>query len=416
MEWSPQQNTALRTVDDWFRNGDQQVCRVFGFAGTGKTTLARHFAEGVEGEVLYGALTGKAAYVLRQMGCAKASTIHSMIYHSKQQSQQHLKDLEAELVDILHELRTIDYANDDPEWATERIDENRTIVNLRTKIEGERNNVARPSFTLNHDSDVKDASLLILDEVSMVDAALGQDVLSFGTKVLVLGDPAQLPPVYGSGFFTDHEPDIMLTEIHRQAADNPIIRMATETRHEQSLPLGNYGESRVIEVSGIVADEVVAADQLLVGRNRTRHTYNRRMRELKGIREEMPVRGDRLVCLRNNHDKGLLNGAIWYTEDTGPIDDEKMTLVIRSEDSHLKQEVTAHTHYFIGNEEKLGWWDRKDAEEFDYGYALTAHKSQGSQWDDVIVFDESYCFKRDRWRWLYTAITRAAERVTVVRM
>ena len=60
----------------------------------------------------------------------------------------------------------------------------------------------------------------------MVDEELGRDLLSFGKKVLVLGDPAQLPPVKGGGFFTEAEPDVMLTEVHRQAADNPIIRLS----------------------------------------------------------------------------------------------------------------------------------------------------------------------------------------------
>ena len=63
----------------------------------------------------------------------------------------------------------------------------------------------------------------------MVDEDLGRDLLSFGKPVLVLGDPAQLPPVKGGGFFTEAEPDVMLTEVHRQAADNPIIRAVHAT-------------------------------------------------------------------------------------------------------------------------------------------------------------------------------------------
>ena len=76
----------------------------------------------------------------------------------------------------------------------------------------------------------------------MVDERLARDLLSFGTKVLVLGDPFQLPPVQGAGFFTAHEPDIMLTEIHRQAADNPIIRMSMEIREGGFLEHGRYGD------------------------------------------------------------------------------------------------------------------------------------------------------------------------------
>ena len=77
----------------------------------------------------------------------------------------------------------------------------------------------------------------------MVDEELGRDLLSFGRKVLVLGDPAQLPPVKGGGFFTEAEPDVMLTEVHRQAADNPIIRLSMAIREGGQIERGIYGET-----------------------------------------------------------------------------------------------------------------------------------------------------------------------------
>ncbi len=103
-----------------------------------------------------------------------------------------------------------------------------------------------PSFVLNEDSAAAKASLIVVDECSMVDAELGRDLLSFSKKVLVLGDPAQLPPVKGGGFFTEAEPDIMLTEVHRQAADDPIIRMSMLVRDGGRVSRGAYGRSRVI--------------------------------------------------------------------------------------------------------------------------------------------------------------------------
>ena len=54
--------------------------------------------------------------------------------------------------------------------------------------------------------------------------------MSFGVPVLVLGDPAQLPPIQGGGYFTEAEPDAMLTEVHRQAFDNPIVRLSMDVR------------------------------------------------------------------------------------------------------------------------------------------------------------------------------------------
>ncbi len=113
----------------------------------------------------------------------------------------------------------------------------------------------------------------------MVDEKLGRDLLSFGTKVLVLGDPGQLPPVKsgegGGGFFTEQAPDVMLTEIHRQARENPIIALAETVREGGRPDYGRYGESRVIGRDDIEAEDVLAADQVLVGLNRTRQNYNR---------------------------------------------------------------------------------------------------------------------------------------------
>lgn len=415
MKWSPQQDQALKAVAEWLRDPDQQVFRMFGYAGTGKTTLAKHFAEGVGGLVFFCAFTGKAAYVLRQKGCDGATTIHSLIYHTKEKGRAMLKELEADLVQLLGELRaeTVDLPEEERKAY---IDCHQIVKNLRTKISSERDALARPMFTLNQGSEVKHAKLVVVDEASMVDDRMGEDLLSFGVKVLVLGDPAQLPPVGGAGFFTEGcEPDVMLTEIHRQARDNPIIQMATQVRLEKPLSVGDYGTSQVIELCHVNAGMAKAADQILVGKNKSRHMYNNRMRQILGITEQMPVPDDRLVCLRNNHDKGLLNGAIWYVDDVGQVGDDRVFMTVRPEDGGALLDVDAHAHYFLGNEDKLGWYERKDAEEFDYGYALTVHKAQGSQWDDVLLFDESYCFRKDKWKWLYTGITRAAERIIVVR-
>jgi ATP-dependent exoDNAse (exonuclease V) alpha subunit len=243
-EFSPQQDAALLAVSRWLKAAKTgkapQLFRLFGYAGTGKTTLARHIAEGVDGEVRFAAFTGKAAMMLRAKGCNEASTIHSMIYRSQ--------------------------TEDD---------------------------TGTPSFSLNRQSDVKKADLVIIDECSMVDEELGRDLMSFGVPVLVLGDPAQLPPVKGGGFFTEHEPDVMLTEVHRQARDNPIIRMSMDIRGGERLSLGDYGASRVMQRGALGKDEmanlVLAADQVLVGRNKTRRDFNLRMRELMGRTDPLPA-------------------------------------------------------------------------------------------------------------------------------
>ena len=84
MQFSPQQDDALKAAAAWLkaarRGKARQVFRLFGYAGTGKTTLAQHLAEGVDGDVLFAAFTGKAAQVLRSRGAEGARTIHSLIY------------------------------------------------------------------------------------------------------------------------------------------------------------------------------------------------------------------------------------------------------------------------------------------------------------------------------------------------
>ena len=403
MKWSREQGQALTKVGHWLRDKNSQLFHLFGYAGTGKTTLVQHFAEGVGGLVLFGAYTGKAAHVLKQKGCVGASTIHSMIYQPREKSEAKLRDLEAKLAALLFEPVKV---TDEP-----------LVKELHEKIRVEKEALIKPSFALNEDSLVRGAALVIIDECSMVDSRIGQDLLSFGTKVLVLGDPAQLPPVRGHGYFIKGTtPDIMIKEIHRQASDNPIIALATLARKERPLPLGQYGESAVIyrrEVNNTIAQ---GADQILVGRNTTRRKSNVHMRELLGkSNSPLPVKGDKLVCLRNNIRLGLLNGALWEVKEIMGNNDDRIVLSIKAEDntSDPTLEVEAHTHHFLDKDEQLEWNRRKAAEEFDYGYALTVHKAQGSQWDDVLLFNESSCFRGDRWKWLYTGITRAVKTITI---
>jgi exodeoxyribonuclease-5 len=257
----------------------------------------------------------------------------------------------------------------------------------------------------------------VIDECSMVDQELGRDLLSFGKPILVLGDPAQLPPVRGGGFFTEAEPDVMLTEIHRQAQDNPIIRLAGAVRLGEELPYGNYGAAKVIRRQDIAAPMVIDADQVLVGLNKTRRLYNQRIRTLKGLSEILPVAGDKLVCLRNDRVKGLINGGLWRVEELKGVKKDYVRMSVRSEDEagRAAAKVAVHKAFFEGLEGDLPYPIRKESDEFDYGYALTVHKAQGSQWDNVVLFDESFAFREHRARWLYTAVTRAARQLTVVR-
>lgn len=406
MDFSPQQSEALEKVSRWLqsagRHDYQQIFRLFGYAGSGKTTLAIQIAHMVSGsDVLFAAFTGKAALVMRKKGCWGASTLHSLIYKPRR------------------------------EW--------------RDKEEDSRRSDDVPEWEINPDSPVRYAKLVIVDECSMVNEELARDLLSFGTPVLVLGDPAQLPPVSGAGFFTEHAPDAMLTEVHRQAADNPIIRIATDIRLGNEVKFGSHkgpvaGQGvAIIRRGELKLDSELAAGQVLCGKNDTRVSINKRLRaalrffgKLEKADHDFPVLGDRVICLKNKRDRALLNGSIWTVSeilDRMPGNKRRGRkdvnyLQIQDNDSEVPNYAKVPNAFWYWNNrpndlrlpERM---QRSHFDEFDYAYAITCHKSQGSQWDKVLIHDESQVFGRDDEeipaRWLYTALTRAAEAAIIVR-
>jgi AAA domain-containing protein len=190
---------------------------------------------------------------MRNKGCHGASTIHSLIYKAE---------------DILGcpehpEIEQVGSVSHDAKcW--------KCGSSLRR----------RPRFVLNRNSPLRGASLLIVDECSMVGETVGRHLLSFGVPILVLGDPFQLRPPDGCGFFTVAAPDTMLTEIHRQGRDNPIIRMSMIVREGGRLDIGRYGKSQVVPLHNDVEDDF---EQTLVGCNDTRRWLNSWQREALGL-------------------------------------------------------------------------------------------------------------------------------------
>ena len=393
MEFSPQQATAIDEVGAWLKGGSSspQTYYLAGYAGTGKTTLAKHLASLQEGETIFAAYTGKAASVLQKKACPGAQTIHSLIYRVQQPDKEFIKDLQ----------QKIKSAGASPKGI---------------KLEAQLLEANKPKFLLNEESPLADADLLVIDECSMVGPEIGQDLLSFGKKILVLGDPGQLPPVEGAGFFTSGKPNLLLTEIHRQAQGNPIINMATLVRQGGRLRVGTYGDSKVCTRSHEV--DFTEYDQLIVGLNRTRKAFNAAYRDNLGWYGSVPMVGDKLICLKNNREVGLLNGTQWGVEEATD-EGTYIKLAILPWDnegeanSPAREPLRISAHHFDVDLRKLMWWDRKRAEEFDFGYAITCHKSQGSQWEKIFIQNESYAFREDASRWLYTALTRAEDTVTV---
>lgn len=399
MKWNAQQSEALEKIGAWYAEPSTVKSKVYylaGYAGTGKTTLAR--ALPVK-HPQYMAFTGKAALVMRQKGCTNASTIHSFIYNSHEHGQQRI----IELRELL-----------------KRFPGDKGILK---EIADERELLKSPSWHLKNpeqalrwrdrDGFQKRINAFVIDECSMVDERIGKDLMSFGVPILVIGDPAQLRPVFGEGYFTKRAPDYLLTDIQRQALESPVLYLAHLARKGQALPMGPRGSSLVCTRRALTDKDFLAADMILVGRNVTRISINAHIRALKGFKTTLPQPGERIVCLRNNHEIGVLNGQLWDVVER--VDNIKnmidFEMRIKSVDNNREIVVNALKCHFNNTERPDFVQD--DQCEFTYGYALTTHKAQGSEWPHVIYIDE--WFRDGRKEHVYTGITRASERITVVR-
>jgi exodeoxyribonuclease-5 len=415
MEFTRQQEEALNAVQDWMHAGETSWFYLGGYAGTGKTTLAQYLADKV-GNPVYGAYTGKAAQVMRSKGCLGATTIHRLIYR--------VEDLHVQLLFKQDSLMRAE--SQGRHHLVHVLMEEIATIKEEMKKKGN-----KPSFSLLEKSALASADMLILDECSMISEEMATDILSFGVPVLVLGDPAQLPPINGLGYFTMRNPDYMLTEVCRQAKDNPILDMATRIRMGERLKLGNYGDSKIIKASEFDQDEVLNAGIMLTGKNVTRLEMNAMFRNMLGRNHRYPVKGDRLISGDNLHDYGIYNGSTFSAlrdaeqfASTGRRTD--LAIQAMMDDTNEAKEVKSSTVRFDKYEEgdsedpryKMAKLKRKIIDA-DYAYCLTVHKSQGSQWDHVIILDDGFLRwrgkEKERRAWMYTAITRAAKTVTIGR-
>ncbi|MBF0325508.1 MAG: AAA family ATPase [Alphaproteobacteria bacterium] len=421
------QAQAIEDVKDWFANrtGDQQVFRVFGYAGAGKTTIVRHAiaelgldtmerdADGsvsATGGVLYAAFTGKAALVMSRKG-TPASTIHSLIYRVSEATPAEIEKIKSDIADIRAQLPSLPPAS--------RMMEETRLRSLELRL----TEIHKPRFVLNEQSIVKDAKLLVLDEVSMVGEEMATDLLAFGKPILVLGDPGQLPPVKGEGAFTQQTPDVMLTEIHRQAGESAIIRLATLARQGLPIPYGEHDDFVwKMRRDQIGPEQMLRGGQVICGRNSTRLQLNLAMKRAAGFPGTYPTgRGEKIICLKNRNDLGLVNGMFVDLADIQDEDDISFTATVVTEDGqrigagcdkaerfriykgHFDEHVTPDPE-----RDRRDHWAKKKTIEAVWGWAITCHKSQGSQWENIVVFDDGLGrTAEDRARWLYTAITRA---------
>ncbi len=348
---SPQQTKALESIQGFLRSGTKQHFTLHGLAGSGKTTVLAEIAHQNPNAILC-TLTGKAASVLRDKTGLPACTIHSAFYR--------LKEI----------LRTKAGKRD-----------------LRWEQTYGRGDLA--------------GGVILLDECSMVNEAMARDILATGARVVACGDPGQLPPVSGRQFFD--APDFYLSEIHRQALESPIIRQAHAVR-----ATGAYeADGPEFRVAAIAQDnELLAADVILTWTHKTRKAANAEMRRLHGFWMPQPQMGEPVMCLRNQPNLGIYNGAVYQLARKVLDGDASISINVDGDVVEVPfatfEGLRMATHP-----------EAKDAVPFGFGYAMTVHKAQGSEWPSVILIDEYR--HNDRAQWLYTAITRAASKILVVR-
>ena len=393
MELTEKQEKGLETILTRYNLG-LKYTTISGYAGTGKSTLVKFAiaALGVrEDRVAYATFTGKAAEVLRKKGNTGACTLHKLLYdHFPKPGGGFIR---------------------------------------------------KPKTSLNCD-------VVVVDEVSMAPKSMIDMLLSHRVYVIFLGDPFQLPQIN-----KDESHDILenahifLDEVMRQAAESEIIQISMKIRNGEPIDFMKGKEVIIIPKSELVEGHLTWADQILCGTNAIRENINRQMREIYGF-SGLPQDGEKMICLRNYWDDCADNGDALVNGTTGilrnpfetfrmipnyiPIDNHRMDVIqgdFVTSDGSTFNSVEMDKKLLIDGTKcitdgkilfRLGKLKNKIGDivprEFAFGYAITTHKAQGSEWDKVLVIEEKFPFpKEEHARWLYTAVTRASEKLVLVR-
>ncbi len=385
MQLSQDKKIIIKKLITWYKHNYNQssYITVGGYAGTGKTTLIALLRNIIHKKnpklkTAFVSYTGKAAQVLKN----KLTDSHTLY--------------DKDYVGTIHSLI---YS---------------PIINQQKQITGWKK------------KDDLDIDLIMVDEASMVSYDIWQDLLSYDTAIIAVGDHGQLPPI-NDRFNLMGSPDLTLETIHRQARDNPIIQLSIKAREEGIIPPGRYS-NQVIKVNRSEFEAQELAEQLiydydqdtliLCGYNSTRKQLNQSVRQALGFFEYEPQPKDRVICLRNNHAKGIYNGMLGTIVSINQEDKNWYFAEIDMDD--LKQNFAGLISVKQFRQEKpMNFSDRRaevmKGDLFDFGYALTVHKAQGSQAKKVILFEERFKQMDDeQWqRWLYTAVTRAEEELYI---
>lgn len=358
VQFTESQSMAQAACVDWALDADAepQTKILAGPAGTGKTHLIAAIVDSLKDklDVAVSSVTGKAVAVLRNKGIKSAQTLHSLLYNP---------------------------------------------VEVNGQLE------FRPVVSIPYD-------LVIVDESSMISSDLLRDLLYHKVKVLFVGDPAQLEPI-GDNPNLMEEPDIVLTEIHRQAKGSPIIQFATILRGggylHNGFKYGTMGDLKILP-HNYLDEHLFSVDQVICGFNKTRHSLNARIREYHKRTGQLAV-GERLICLKNNRTKGVYNGMMLTVDSFRESAFSKSTWIVTGTDElgTVFNDLPVSKKAF-GADLSFDAFKDKEVTYWDYGYCITAHKAQGSQWKSVLVLEElAQGWNPPRWR--YTACTRAQEKL-----
>ncbi len=385
LNFTKDQKIALEKLISWYKNDFNNYITLGGYAGTGKTTLITYYRnmlhkENPELKVAFCSYTGKAVRVLKKkIEETKAiysddtvSTIHSLIYSPIENERQ-------------------------------------IIIGWKLK-----------------DKSKVNVDLIIIDESSMIDQEIWRDLVSFKIPIIAVGDHGQLPPIKGK-FNLIQKPMISLTKIHRQAENNPIIKVSIYARKDGRIPIKKYSNT-VIKYSKSdmeaqdMFDEIARSFNndilILCGYNNTRVRLNKFIRNSLEIYSPTPTFGDRVICLRNNHEKQIYNGMFGTIQSIKSEDQKRYYAEINMEDGQLYIGKILKEQF--NNKESLNFTNKRrltlDTDLFDFGYAITVHKAQGSESNRVVVLEERFKQMNDEQykRWLYTAVTRAQKELYVV--
>lgn len=359
---------------------------------THNTTLIKYFIQEIGmdiNDVAFVAFMGKAAMQMGRSGLP-AQTLHSLIYSC--------------------------------EKVCKRDDNGNIILDQKGKP------ILHVDFKLKKSlpSNIK---LIVLDEGSMVNTKMAEDLLSFGIPVIVLGDLNQLPPVFGNSYFLNN-PNYNLTQVMRQKEDDPIVYLAHRVLNHESLNPGLYGKSAVVPKESLDYFSLTEADIVLTCTNSLRASINNFFREklLKISRLDLPQVGEKVICRKNNWNRNLDN-IIYLTNGTAGtleyVDKESFNgrdiKVDFKPDFTKKKFKNLKLDYKYLYQGKPKDYDDKipysrGREWFEFAYAITVHLSQGSQYENVVFLrEDKYGWDNETYKKLqYTAITRAMDKITIV--